>query len=286
MSDREFCPTPTIFTLDPETRLLRDTRTGLTFPMKDFSSYLPVVTLDAGHGVKAPGYYAFGTQRGGAQEHVLARDLATRVGNELIKRGYNVIITRDSDRTYNLDDAFSFRHDAARLATAAYLSLHVNGSTVPSQNGTELFSDSRLGDDHPSHRLRRQLAGNLSGRVQQGRSDWRMLNPAFIGDVPAVLVEAGYLTHDGDFANLTNKAWRQTFASRLAASVDGFHRARTGARNVDAECDAGLQMVIRSILGFAPADDASPGDFMSSLPSILRVPPREKTPRAPGARPR
>lgn len=266
MTSREFCPVPTTFTLDPETRMLRDGRTGMSFPMRDFSSLLPVVTLDAGHGVSAPGYYAFGTQRGAAREHVLARQLANSTAAALNERGYNVIITRDSDRMYNLSDAFAFRDEAARLATAAYLSLHVNGSVVTSQNGAELFTDSRLSNDHASHRLRNQLASNLPGRVSQGRGEWRMLNPNFVGNVPSVLVEAGYLTHDGDHANLTNAAWRNGFAQRLARSVDGFHRARSGARNVDAECDTGMQLAIRSVLGIA---DASDDDFMSRSSGLL-----------------
>lgn len=282
MSSRDFCPIPTIFTLDPETRELRDTRTGLTFPMKDFQSYLPVVTLDAGHGVSAPGYYSFGTQRGHAKEHVLARQLALNTAGELTNRGYNVIITRDSDRMYNVTDAFAFRHEAAKLATAAYLSLHVNGSEVASQHGAEIYSDSRLPADHASHCLRRQVAGNLSGRVQQGRSDWRMLNPSQIGDIPAVLVEAGYLTHDGDFSNLTNASWRHAFASRVASSVDNFHRSRAGARNVDAECDAGLKMAIRSILGLPPIEHADEQDIMSRYSTL----PRALRPRSSGKSPR
>lgn len=274
-----FCPVPTVYTLDPETGMVRNTRTGFTSPLKDFASILPVVVIDAGHGVSAPGYAAFGTQRGAVSEPVLARQMAMATAAELTPLGYNVIVTRERDTVYRLNDAFAFRHETARVATAAYLSMHVNGSTVASMNGAELFSDSRLPDNHPSHRLRQELASQLSGRVSQSRGDWRMINPQFIGDIPAVLVEAGYLTHDGDYANLTSPAWRQSFARKLAHGVDDFHRSRHGARNVEAECTAGLQSVIGSTLGLPHATQTDDQDFSSGL-QLFQPPSRrpEKTP--------
>lgn len=253
-SNANACIMPRTFVLDPERLTLTDTATGQRRPLQGFRTSLPVVTIDAGHGVRAPGYWRFGAQRGNVTEPQLVRQFALSTAQELNERGYDVIITRDSDRVYNVRDAYTFRDAAARLANAAYISLHVNdGPANQGLRGTELFVDSRLPSGSTSHQLRQQVGAALAPlRVAHRENDLRMTNPFYIGTTPALVVETGYINHDGDFANITNAAWRRDYADRLANGIDRFHRSRFGARNITAECQDAARAAAAELMAAMP----------------------------------
>jgi N-acetylmuramoyl-L-alanine amidase len=48
-------------------------------------------------------------------------------------------------------------------------------------------------------------------------------------DVPSVLIELGYLSNDGDAAQMNTVRWRNTIAQSIAAAVDGFFAPTVGA---------------------------------------------------------
>lgn len=90
------------------------------------------VVLDPGHG---------GTELGAkGADGLLEKDatlaFAKTVREVLTRRGYHVVLTRESDASVGLED----RAAAANAAKAdVFLSLHANASRVPSAHGTEVY---------------------------------------------------------------------------------------------------------------------------------------------------
>ena len=91
------------------------------------------IVIDPGHGGKDPG--AIGTF--GTMEKDIVLDIARGLKDSLEKRGrYNVMLTRDEDKTMSLSE----RVDFANTANAdLFISLHVNALPQKSFNVTETY---------------------------------------------------------------------------------------------------------------------------------------------------
>ena len=199
-----------------------------------------VVCLDAGHGTPA----AVGAQRepigpgsrvtkikdgGGARgEAPVVLGIARRTRALLVARGYRVAMTRDGSW---------FRHGSGgNIARAAFcnrrraalmLRIHADGSPDPAARGVStLYPALRAGwtdDIHVRSRraarvLQRELvrATGAPDRGVAARSDLTGFNWA---DVPAVLVETGFMTNPRERRLLTSAAYQARVASGLARAV-------------------------------------------------------------------
>jgi N-acetylmuramoyl-L-alanine amidase len=201
-----------------------------------------VVCLDPGHGT-APAAAARvepigpGSGRtkiadgGGATgEAPVALAIARATRAELERRGYRVVMTRNGPgyRGGNVDRArFCNRRGAALM-----LRIHADGSADPSVSGVSTLApalrrgwtdDVYAGSLRAARLVQRALAratGARDGGVTL-RSDLTGFNWA---DVPAILVEAGFLSNPAERRRLLDPAYRLRVARGLAAGVAAFVR--------------------------------------------------------------
>ena len=169
---------------------------------------------------------------GGAEgEAVVVLEIARRTRALLERQGFRVVMTRtDPDFTYgnggNADRAAFCNRAGARLM----LRIHADGSTDPSRHGVStLYPARRHGwtDDiaAPSLRAARLVQRELvhaTGAADLGlvrRSDLTGFNWA---DVPAVLIETGFLTNPRERRLLASPAYQRRVARGLAAGVAAF----------------------------------------------------------------
>lgn len=175
------------------------------------------VCLDAGHG----GYD--GGARGaasGTAEKELNLDVALRLAALLREQGAQVILTRETD-TALADEGPSrkrrdlqYRVDCAAEADV-FLSIHMNEYRSESQSGPQVFY--RKGAEGS-----RLLAGTLQEAMNAGLSPARPRS-ANTGEyyllenleIPAVLVECGFLSNRGEEAKLLAAPYRQQVAQSL-----------------------------------------------------------------------
>ena len=162
----------------------------------------------------------------GEAEVVLA--IARRTRAELRRRGYRVVMTRDGGPYHggNVDrTGFCNRHRADLM-----LRIHADGSGDPSQRGVStLYPALRRGwtDDvyGPSLRAARSIQRSLvaaTGARDLGlsrRSDLTGFNWA---NVPAILVETGFMTNPTERSLLQSVAYQARVARGLAAGVARF----------------------------------------------------------------
>lgn len=223
-----------------------------------------VIVIDAGHGGKDPGAHgAAGTRE---KEVVLAAALALR--EQLQARGgYRVVLTRETDVFIPLEQRVAIaRRERADLFVSLHADSHADGRasgasvyTLSDQGGARARSlmdgqdwDVDLGDAAPRDARVHNILVDLTQRETTGRSAefaqklitelgreapllrnthrsagfFVLLAP----DVPAVLLELGFLTHSGDETRLADAATRGRMMSAVADSIDVyFTRSRAYA---------------------------------------------------------
>ncbi len=169
---------------------------------------MALVVIDPGHGGSNPGAVYMGRQE---KDDVLALSLA--VGQILEDNGVPVYYTRTTD-IYESPTQKALEGNAA--GADYFVSIHRNSSPYPNQyTGIETLVYNRYGE---AARLARNINARLEqiGFVDQGvneRTDLVVLNRT---DMPAVLVEVGFINTDAD-----NQLLDERFHDVVQAIADG-----------------------------------------------------------------
>jgi N-acetylmuramoyl-L-alanine amidase len=213
-----------------------------------------VVVIDAGHGGKDPG--AAGED---AHEKDITLAAARTLRDELIETGrYKVVLTRDTDAYIPLET----RVRIARQANAdLFISLHADSGNDPTVRGATVYTLSEKGADRadrqvfekanwinvdlpgPDEQVNRilldltqretrnrssifaeTLLDHLADKTELLRRSHRdagfmvLLAP----DVPAVLMEMGFITNAQDEHELTNAPDRRRLMEGVASAIDAY----------------------------------------------------------------
>lgn len=190
-----------------------------------------IVSIDPGHGGSDTG-----AVRGGVQEKDVVLQVArlVRTLSQTWSVGLEVRLTRDFDKNLGLEEA-------GQLSKGAHVvvALHADAAAGPSPQGmwaaympdsthakaSEVVAQA-LTDSAPGELLRRSGAVVQATDLPGAEDDWlgrarNVLRPH--NHAPAVLIEAGFLTNDGDRAFLASEAGRRELA---VAIIHGLCRAR------------------------------------------------------------
>jgi len=213
-----------------------------------------VIVLDPGHGGKDPG-----AQGRGYDEKNLTLAAALALKDRLERTGrYQVVMTRTSDVFISLED----RVQIARSAGAdLFLSLHADSGPDRATHGATVYTLSEKGEMRVGYVLSRhewflmpatndndravgQILLDLTQRSTRNRSaifaqdliervgDAAPLVPRsqrdanyfvlLAPDVPAALLEMGFITNAADASRLNNAAERAALADRIAQAIDAY----------------------------------------------------------------
>ncbi|SNX54242.1 N-acetylmuramoyl-L-alanine amidase [Thermoanaerobacterium sp. RBIITD] len=170
-----------------------------------------LIVLDPGHG---------GNDSGAVGNNFLEKDINLNISlklKDIVKsKNINVIMTRDKDISLGLQE----RCDIANKNKADYfISIHCNGFKDTSAKGTETYS-------YPGSIIGAKLAVSIQ------RSIVSMLNTIDRGtktanfyvlhhtDMPAILIETGFITHFEDVNLLVNKP--NLFATAISNGIFNF----------------------------------------------------------------
>lgn len=169
------------------------------------------VVIDAGHG---------GHDRGGipgqrVSEKEMTLDVARRLKSVLAASGYRVVMTRDSDVFVPLGTRCAI---ANSYRNAIFVSVHFNSATRRGASGIETYFYTRDSLSLASA-IHHYVAGGAPsenrGVRRRGYFVLRRTN------MPAVLVECGFLTNPTEAAYAQNASYRQKLAEAIAAGVRG-----------------------------------------------------------------
>jgi N-acetylmuramoyl-L-alanine amidase len=189
------------------------------------SSYAPsnprLIVIDPGHGGSD-----IGTMHGGVAEAQLTLDMAKRLRDILVERGWQVKMTRETDVDVyapndSAHDELQARDDVANRAGARlFISIHANAYINSGPYGTTCYI-SKPDDVALAHFVERHLASDGT------KDDGVIKSHLYVtlhARMPAVLVEAAFLTNPGDYALLTSPTWRQKVAQEMADGIAQYAR--------------------------------------------------------------
>lgn len=222
----------------------------------------PLVIVDAGHGGHDGGAVA-----GGAVEKDLALTLAQQLRDCLIAEGLRVKMTRDGDTFLPLEERAAVANEAQ---ANAFVSIHLNTSSAPEVSGIETYYTERKSlsaqralqarwqltassvKDQRGRWLAETLQRHVCQTTQAENRGVKERNYAVVThtQIPAVLVECGFLTHPGEAARLKSSDYQKQLVQGLTQGIREFVQARKDHPNrgvVELEASA-----------LASADEAEP----------------------------
>ena len=182
---------------------------------------LKKIVIDPGHGGKDPGAMR-GSNR---QEKNIVLDVALRLKQELANAGFDVIMTRDTDVFVPLPDRAEI---ANRLQADLFISVHANAANSSKAKGFEAFYlDEELNGADKAQNLREsmEIAYSVAGNLEQmihletryiKGAKFRVLK---VAQMPAVLLELGYITNNIEGALLDNPDYRQMLSEAVARGI-------------------------------------------------------------------
>jgi N-acetylmuramoyl-L-alanine amidase len=253
----------------------RPTQSGASSSSRLFmeSRRLRTVVIDPGHGGKDPG--AVGLR--GVQEKDVNLRLARMLARRLRARSFNVVLTRNDDRFIDLEERTAFAESAGG---DVFVSIHSNASSNRGLRGIEIYYLDADNERHnlevaarengvrpdqvdtlqetlarlrvaEASRYSRALADHVHRDVTRGLSQTYGKVPdlgvkrgpfyvLFMSTMPAILVEAGFLTNPKDARLLSNDRYLDAMAAQIAAGL-GHYRNRGHQRAAldEASADAG-----------------------------------------------
>ena len=191
------------------------------------------VYIDAGHD--------YGGDRGAIRvingvtydETTLNIEVAEYLRTELINKGYEVIMARrigERPTSNNYRENLWNRINAANNANADfYISIHQNASTTTSANGVEAYYSSvkpdSLNDITYKLNTSKAVAASISSGIasalsmrNRGAKDDEFMVVKYT-NMPAVLVECGFISNESDAKKISNATNQKKIASVIADSI-------------------------------------------------------------------
>lgn len=205
------------------------------------------VILDAGHGGKDPGATnPIGTE---AKYNLI---LAKKLKALLEAKGYKVIMVRETDRFYTLEERVEIANKVAE--EAIFISLHFN-SGGKAARGIETFTLSppgvshyesnlkasdgiaRVGNENDSANIALATAihGSVLGRLGENTFDRGIKRARFsvLSGVkhPAVLFEGGFMSHPYDARLIANETYQNAVAAGILDAINRYRFAVSEKKN-------------------------------------------------------
>ncbi len=200
---------------------------------------LKTIIIDPGHGgVESGAISTYGAEK------AFTLDTSLRLRDLLVKRGYNVQMTRTTDTLVPLQDRAAF---ANRFRDGIFVCIHYNagsdaGTGIETYTLAPRFVPS-TGDDSPTASCMIPCAGNVEDpenmalatamhasllsrlpMVDRGikRARFCVLR---LTTIPAVLIEGGFVSNPSEAAKIATPAYRQAEAEAIAAAIENYRAA-------------------------------------------------------------
>lgn len=172
------------------------------------------VVIDPGHGG-----HDKGGQWGLVYEKHLALDIATRLENEVKKRGFRTVMTRRSDYFISLPERVRI---ASRYSDAIFVSVHTNYTWKQGVSGLETFYHSQQ-----SYALASYVHSGMMSKVRAVNRGVKFARFYVIRNTscPSILAECGFVSNPNERGRMKSAWFRQALAEGIADGIARFRRA-------------------------------------------------------------
>lgn len=185
--------------------------------------YDKIIVLDAGHGGIDPG-----TLRGSVYEKNVNFNVVNVYAPEYFKNSdIKVYYTRTTDTKISLENRAAF---AKSVGADFFISFHVNAHSNATVAGTSVYYSTSNNQANAAGLKSSVLANTV---LKQLVSEWGTKNRGtatakFVviheNTVPAVLIECGFITNDGDFQKIKDTAYQKKAAKAIFDAVNEIFR--------------------------------------------------------------
>ena len=196
----------------------------LSFPYAKASLPLfgKTITIDIGHGGKDPGTVV---------NNILEKDINLKIGKylekELIKKGANVILTRNGD--YDLSSPNSYRRKKSDFdnrikiinnsSASMYVSIHLNYLEQANYYGPQVFYNNI---NNNNKKIANNMQNILNKKLKTNRKVKLIPEDTYMYsrlNVPGVLVECGFLSNYNEKTKLMSKEYQQKIAKYISEGI-------------------------------------------------------------------
>ena len=192
-------------------RLCEDVMEEIEIPVIPSTAF--VVVLDAGHGGSDPGEVA-----GNVSEKHINFSFVYKMKAMLEQQDITVLLTRTGDEQISLEERASYANE---VQCDLFVSVHCNSyDENPSVNGFELFyyQDGKA----------RTLAGRIleavaaTDQINARRADVAEYFVLKNTNMPAILLEMGFMTNELELANLCTDSYQDWLSEIIASTIVQF----------------------------------------------------------------
>ena len=206
----------------------------------------PTIIIDPGHGGKYGGTAGFSGNSTGYYEKQANLEVSNRLKTELQKLGFQVKMTRSTDIAFNTtsanNDLISRMNVANNMAVgnndnSVFISVHHNASSSPTYGGYETyyFNKNYIDSSYPPDKMQihyspeSERLANLTHKsvLSTGVKEGRGIIPYSLyvtrnAQMPAVLLEVGYMSNPVDERMIKTAEFQQKIANSVAKGVNTF----------------------------------------------------------------
>jgi N-acetylmuramoyl-L-alanine amidase len=180
-----------------------------------------LIVLDPGHGG-----YDLGARMSACDEKSLALSTALLTKKHLTEMGYRVILTRSRDVFMPLEQRTMIANETKGKL---FVSIHFNAAKNPIAKGIEVFyyASADKFRAFSSKKLAARVLNKIIDRTVAENRGIKEGNFHVIREtkMPAILIEAGFMTHPDELHLLKDVNYRDKIARGIAEGIDSFFRA-------------------------------------------------------------
>ena len=170
------------------------------------------IVIDPGHGGSASGAY---------YEGIMEKDITLPVSlmlrDILVEEGYNVVMTRDSDVYMTLSDRCQVAND---IDADIFISIHCNAlANNTTYEGLFTFYSTGSTKGQKLAQYVQDATAASTGTINRGirnNSDYTVLRKT---DMPAILVETGFMSSHNELMNLCDSDYQMLLAQGMAEGI-------------------------------------------------------------------
>lgn len=169
-----------------------------------------IICIDPGHGGKDPG-----AVNGEYQEKRLALEIAYKLTDKITPYDFKVLLTRQGDKYLSLQERCDM---ANKCKCDLFISIHINSATNPAANGIETLCYEEFQSKNLAKYIQKALI-SATGAKDRGVKVTNMLYVLNNTKMPAVLIEAGFISNQEDLYSLVDDDYQDKIAGAIALGI-------------------------------------------------------------------
>ena len=177
---------------------------------------IPKIAIDAGHGG-----HDLGSNREGKNEKDINLAVALEVERLLKELGYETFMIRDDDTFYELEDRPKM---AVENGADLFVSIHQNAlDNNTTTSGTEVWYNEKNNDENVSFAT--AMVNAVTKNTDSKNRGVKVGNSLVVLktlDIPACLVECGFISSTEERANLTDPAYQKKLAKGIVEGIQSY----------------------------------------------------------------